>query len=118
MELVQLIFTIAIGLVMGFSIGWLVAKAHTMDDYNAMYSHLTCEIVSRMTKAMRSLCMEQEDIDMVVERMGCKVIPAAVPCPATPPDNFNLRTIEDTEKLKMELRKNEEATTDSTDKTD
>jgi hypothetical protein len=71
----------------GFCLGWMYVKVklHTLDDYNQMYSHLTCEIVSRMTMAMRSLCMEQEDIDRVIHRMGCKVMPAAVPRPPAPP---------------------------------
>lgn len=71
----------------GFCLGWMYVKVklHTLDDYNAMYSHLTAEIISRMTRAMRSLCMEQADIDQVIHRMGCKVIPAAVPPPPVPP---------------------------------
>ena len=71
-------------LAVGFAVGYLFAKAKTFDDYNAMYSHLTAEIISRMTRAMRSLSMEQEDIDMVIHRMGCKVMPPAVPPPPAP----------------------------------
>ena len=73
-------------LAVGFGIGWLYAKAHTMDDYNHMYSHLTCEIISRMQQAMRSMRMEQDDIDRVIHRMGCKIMPASVPPPPAPPE--------------------------------
>ena len=82
--LVYIVFFFALG----FCLGWMYVKvkSHTLDDYNQMYSHLTCEIVSRMTKAMRSLRMEQDDIDRVIERMGCKIMPTSVLTPPpTPP---------------------------------
>lgn len=68
-------------LAVGFLMGWLMAKARTLNDYNQMYSHLTAEIISRMTDAMRSLCFEQRDIDMVIKRMGCKIMPPPVKSP-------------------------------------
>jgi hypothetical protein len=81
MEILSTILWLAVG----FGCGWLTAKARTLNDYNAMYSHLTAQIISRMTDAMRSLCMKQQDIDEVVHRMGCKIMPPAVPPPPAPP---------------------------------
>ena len=83
--LVYIVFSFALG----FCLGWMYVKVklHTLDDYNQMYSHLTCEIVSRMTRAMRSLRMEQDDIDRVIDRMGCKIMPTSVLTPPpTPPE--------------------------------
>lgn len=83
--LVYIVFFFALG----FCLGWMYVKvkSHTLDDYNQMYSHLTCEIVSRMTKAMRSLLFEQDDIDRVIDRMGCKIMPTSVLTPPpTPPE--------------------------------
>ena len=81
MELLKELILLGIGA----GCGWLIARAKTFSDYNDMYSHLTCEIISRMTRAMRSLCMEQEDIDRVIQRMGCKLMPPACPRPPVPP---------------------------------
>ena len=86
MGITEVIYMVIL-LAVGFGMGWMYAKAHTMDDYNHMYSHLTCEIVSRMQKAMRSMHMEQEDIDLVIERMGHKIMPPSVPPPPAPPEN-------------------------------
>ena len=83
--LIYIVFFFALG----FCLGWMYVKVklHTLDDYNQMYSHLTCEIVSRMTRAMRSLRMEQDDIDRVIDRMGCKIMPTSVLTPPpTPPE--------------------------------
>jgi hypothetical protein len=82
--MIETTLTTILWLAVGFFFGWLAAKARTLSDYNAMYSHLTADIISRMTRAMRSLCMEQADIDQVIHRMGCKVMPAAVPPPPAP----------------------------------
>lgn len=74
-------------LMVSFYFGWLARGARTLNDYNEMYAHLTAEIISRMTKAMRSLRMEQGDIDRVIERMGCKIMPTSVLTPPpTPPE--------------------------------
>lgn len=81
-ELIYIVFFLAFG----FGMGWLFAKAHAMNDYNNMYSHITSHVTSRMVQAMHSLLFEQEDIDRVIERMGCKVIPGAIPPPPTPPE--------------------------------
>lgn len=84
MVITEVIYMVIL-LAVGFGMGWLYAKAHTMDDYNHMYSHLTCEIISRMQQAMRSMRMDQDDIDRVIDRMGCKIMPTSVltPPPAT-----------------------------------
>lgn len=81
-ELIYIVFFLAFG----FGMGWLFAKAHAMNDYNSMYSHITSHVTSRMIQAMHSLLFEQEDIDSVIERMGCKIIPGAIPPPPTPPE--------------------------------
>jgi hypothetical protein len=81
--MIELLDTIIVAGI-GIFCGWGIARAKTFSDYNDMYSHLTCEIISRMTRAMRSLCMEQEDIDRVIQRMGCKLIPPACPPPPKP----------------------------------
>ncbi len=85
MEISEVIYMVIL-LAVGFGMGWMYAKAHTMDDYNHMYSHLTCEIVSRMQQAMRSMRMDQDDIDQVIHRMGCKLMSALVPPPPSPPE--------------------------------
>lgn len=83
--LVYIVFFFALG----FCLGWMFvkAKSHTLDDYNQTYSHLTCQIISRMQQAMRSMGMEQDDIDRVIDRMGCKIMPTSVLTPPpTPPE--------------------------------
>lgn len=84
MEITEVIYMVIL-LAVGFGVGGLYAKAHTMDDYNRMYSHLTCEIISRMQQAMRSMRMEQDDIDRVIDRMGCKIMPTSVLTPPPSP---------------------------------
>ena len=84
MAITEVIYMVIL-LAVGFGMGWLYAKAHTMDDYNHMYSHLTCEIISRMQQAMRSMRMEQDDIDRVIDRMGCKIMPTSVLTPPPSP---------------------------------
>lgn len=78
------ILTTILWLAVGFGCGWLAAKARSLDDYNAMYSHLTAEIISSMTVAMRSIGMTQFQIDLVVQRMGQKVMPCDAPPPPPP----------------------------------
>lgn len=83
--LVYIVFFFALG----FCLGWMYikTKSHTLDDYNQTYSHLTCQIISRMQQAMRSMGMEQDDIDRVIDRMGCKIMPTSVLTPPpTPPE--------------------------------
>ena len=84
MGITEVIYMVIL-LAVGFGMGWLYAKAHTMDDYNHMYSHLTCEIISRMQQAMRSMRMEQDDINRVIDRMGCKIMPTSVLTPPPSP---------------------------------
>lgn len=89
MEITSVIYMVIL-LAVGFGMGWLYAQAHTMDDYNHMYSHLTCEIISRMQQAMRSMRMDQDDIDRVIHRMGCKIMPPSVPPPPSPHEKLKV----------------------------
>lgn len=79
-ELLKMILVLGAGI----GIGYLLARTKTFSDYNGMYSHLTCQIVSRMTDAMRSMCVDQDMIDRVIKRMGCKIMPPACPPPPAP----------------------------------
>ena len=81
-ELLKMILVLGAGI----GIGYLLARTKTFSDYNGMYSHLTCQIVSRMTDAMRSMCVDQDMIDRVIKRMGCKIIPGPCPPPPPPPE--------------------------------
>lgn len=67
------ILCVLLGLIIGFLIGTNI--------YSPMRSRITAETISRMRDAMKSLCYEDEDVFVIIKRMGCKIMPPGIPMP-------------------------------------
>lgn len=65
----------------GFLLGTLFMQNRFNKHYGKEHDRITAGVIRRLYKAMLSLCYSREDIDMVVERMGRKILPPSIPAP-------------------------------------
>ena len=65
----------------GFLLGTLFMQSLFNKHYGKEHDRITAGVIRRLYKAMISLCYDREDIDMVVERMGQKILPPSIPAP-------------------------------------
>ena len=65
----------------GFLLGTLFMQNRFNKHYGKEHDRITAGVIRRLYKAMLSLCYSREDIDMVVERMGQKILPPSIPAP-------------------------------------
>lgn len=73
----EVIVSSVLALLLGMAIGLL----YGLNSYKQMLVRLTAECIDRMREAMRSLCYSNHDINMIVHRMGLKIMPPGVPPP-------------------------------------
>ena len=65
----------------GFLLGTLFMQNRFNKHYGKEHDRITAGVIHSLYKAMLSLCYDREDIDMVVERMGQKILPPSIPAP-------------------------------------
>lgn len=65
----------------GFLIGVSFMQNYHCKHYAKEHDRITASVISRMTRAMLSLCYDREQIDLVIERMGVKIFPPSTPAP-------------------------------------
>ena len=71
-------------LLLGMALGAVVGSLWGLGQHRHIYDWLSASLISRMQQAMRSCGYSQDEIDRVTHRMGCKIMPANVPCPPAP----------------------------------
>lgn len=81
MNKVELIMVILNFSLLGFLLGVLFMQNRQAKHYGKEHDRITAGVIHRLYKAMISLCYDREDIDMVVERMGQKILPPSIPAP-------------------------------------
>ena len=81
MSKVELIMVIVNCSLLGFLLGVLFMQNRHAKNYGKEHDRITAGVIHRLYKAMLSLCYDREDIDMVVERMGQKILPPSIPAP-------------------------------------
>lgn len=55
-----------------------------LSQHRHIYDWLSANIISRMQQAMHSCGYKQDEIDMVTQRMGMRIMPLHIPCPPPP----------------------------------
>lgn len=55
-----------------------------LSQHRHIYDWLSANIISRMQQAMHSCGYKQDEIDMVTQRMGMRIMPPHIPCPSPP----------------------------------
>lgn len=55
-----------------------------LSQHRHIYDWLSANFISRMQRAMNSCGYKQEEIDMVLERMGIRIMPPYIPAPPPP----------------------------------
>lgn len=78
-------------LLAGVAIGAVVGSLWGLSQHRHIYNWLAADFISRMQRAMRSCGHKQEEIDMIVERMGMRIMPPSTPCP--PPQRHKEKNI-------------------------
>ena len=75
--------SIFIALLLGIAIGAVVGSLWGLGQHRHVYDYdwLSASLISRMQRAMRSCGYSQDEIDLVTDRMGCKIMPPNIPCP-------------------------------------
>lgn len=67
--------------VLGILVGALLMQTKITKFYGKEHDRITCGIIHRLYKSMLSLSYDKEEIDIVVERMGQKILPPSIPAP-------------------------------------
>jgi hypothetical protein len=65
-------------LLLGIALGAVVGSLWGLGQHRHIYDWLSASLISRMQRAMRSCGYSQDEIDMVTDRMGCKIMPTNV----------------------------------------
>ena len=73
-----------IAIVLAFALGAAVGALWGLSRHVELLDWLAARTISRWQRAMRSLGYKQEDIDMVLEKMGRRIMPPYIPCPEPP----------------------------------
>ena len=90
MTKIEIILLLVVCVLQGFLLGVLFMQNRFGKHYGKEHDRITAGVIHRLYKAMLSLRYDREDIDMVVERMGQKILPPAIPAPThvlTPKEN-------------------------------
>lgn len=80
---------VIVSAVLALLLGWIIGLLCGLSSHRPMLTRLTAECIDRMSEAMKSLCYSNHDINMIVHRMGLKIMPAAVPPPQVKRDRQN-----------------------------
>lgn len=81
---------VIVSAVLALLLGWIIGLLCGLSSHRPMLTRLTAECIDRMSEAMKSLCYSNHDINMIVHRMGLKIMPAAVPPPQVKRDRQNV----------------------------
>ena len=81
MSKIETILLIVNCTLMGFLLGVLFMQSRFGKFYGKEHDRITAGVIKRMCKAMLSLCYDWEQINMVLERMGQKILPPGIPAP-------------------------------------
>ena len=71
-------------LLLGIALGTAVGSLWSLGQHRHIYDWLSASLISRMQQAMRSCGYSQDEIDMVTDYMGCRIMPPDIPCPPPP----------------------------------
>ena len=71
-------------LLLGIVLGAVVGSLWGLGQHRHIYDWLSASLISRMQRAMRSCGYSQDEIDMVTDCMGCRIMPPDIPCPPPP----------------------------------
>ena len=72
-----------------------------LGEHRHIYDWLSANIISRMQQAMRSCGYRQDEIDMVTQRMGMRIMPPHILCPP-PPEKKEQAENQEANRLRLE----------------
>jgi hypothetical protein len=73
-----------IGMTLAFTLGAGFGSLWGLGQHRHIYDWLSASLISRMQRAMRTCGYSQDEIDMVTDCMGCRIMPPDIPCPPPP----------------------------------